>query len=56
MMCLAELIGEDLFIEAIDRAVNNHGGNFGCDELARNAEVIKNGLRDIAAKFIHFSK
>ena len=41
VMRLAQLIEEGLVEEAIDRAVARGGGNFGCEALAKNREVLK---------------
>lgn len=47
MMRLAQMMEENLVEGAIDRAIGNYKGNFGCDSLARNGEIIKAGLKQI---------
>jgi hypothetical protein len=41
MMRLAQMIEDGLVEDAIDRAVVRGSGNFGCEGLAKNIEVLK---------------
>lgn len=47
MMRLAQMLDEGLVGEAIDRAIGEHGGNFGSAMLAKNAEKLKAALAQI---------
>lgn len=47
MMRLAQIIEEGIIDESIDRAIANHGGNFGCHPLAYNSEKLKEALRQV---------
>lgn len=47
MMRLAQIIEEGMVDESIDRAIANHGGNFGCYPLAQNGEKLKEALSQI---------
>jgi hypothetical protein len=47
MMRLAEMIEENLVDDAIDRALENYKGNFGCYALAQNAAQLKACLKQI---------
>ena len=47
IMRLAQIIEEGLVDEAIDRAVSNQGGNYGCDTLSHNAGKLKEVLKQI---------
>jgi hypothetical protein len=47
MMRLAQMIDKGLAGEAIDRAIGEHGGNFGSAILAKNAEKLKAALAQI---------
>ncbi|MGH7597735.1 MAG: hypothetical protein ACREOI_15405 [bacterium] len=46
-MRLAQMIDEGLVGEAIDRAIGEHGGNFGSTLLAKNAQKLKTALAQI---------
>ena len=46
VMRFAELIDNGLLDSAIDRALNNWKGNFGCMALERNAVTIKSAFKN----------
>jgi hypothetical protein len=50
VMRLAQMVEEDLFEDAIDRAIENYGGNFGCTALSQAAEGLKAALRQVEFK------
>ena len=50
VMRLAQMVKEDLFEDAIDRAIENYGGNFGCAALSQAAEGLKAALRQVEFK------
>jgi hypothetical protein len=47
VMRVAEMVREGSVDEAIDRAVTDYGGNFGCQALAQSAERLKAVLRQV---------
>ena len=50
VMRLAEMIKEGLVEETIDRTIEDYGGNFGCEALAKSAESLKAALRQVIFK------
>ena len=47
MMRLAQIIEEGIVDETIDRAIANHGGNYGCYPLIYNSEKLKQAMKQV---------
>jgi len=50
VMRLAQMVEENLVEDAIDRAIEHCGGNFGCTALSQAAEGLKAALRQVEFK------
>lgn len=50
VMRLAQMVEENLVEDAIDRAIEHCGGNFGCDALSQTAESLKAVFRQVEFK------
>jgi hypothetical protein len=50
VMRLAQMVKDNLFEDAIDRAIEHCGGNFGCDALSQAAKSLKAVFRQVEFK------